>query len=514
MNWDFVALGTGGLLSGGLAGVSLLWASAKLRVYNTFLPPGEIITIARGETPYRQLLWLPGFHLNDPQDLNYDPTWPDWEVLPNKWQSRKLSGQAAIPAVPTQAELQPATTQPVHVAGSVVMNPLTDAEKAEGWHIWHDNRNWMEQTLGIYFTGGWPLQSVMSFDQEWSEERVSRVDNGVLVDIPEGELWVRREKVRTAYAKAFTYFRIINCRTSDGVQITVRYYFTARTTNGFKAWFFFDDWFDLVAGVTDEVVRNHFGAKDWRDVQSETENRPPIKVKKAANAQGKPGQKRVKLKKDVEKRLSEEILLLNRVVPARVRPTTRGRTNRPITLPQEQWYEGLPGIVGVTIDSASIKDVTSTDKSIEMAITTRFRDREEGIGRHERAKGVAQAVREVGLARAEVRQKMNDALPDDVELAKKVVMSEAIQNTSIHNLGGTAVDLILGDGGFALRNQGQGGQQQNQGGQGNPGQQGNQQRGGGQGRRGPRPQQGGGQQQQQPPAGGAQQPPPGGQPPP
>ncbi|HEY4524410.1 MAG TPA: SPFH domain-containing protein [Candidatus Paceibacterota bacterium] len=216
-----------------------VYALAGMRVFFTFCPGGEIVSIVKGKEPKRFIMSHKGFHLNDPEDRNnFDDKYDRWDVIKNDW--RKLPAGATLNGYD------------------------------EGWK---DNRNWLEKKFGIYWVGIFPLIQVYRYFFQWAEVQQKETPPG-----QEGKpgltVKVRGENVYSIFAKVFPYLmELEEAPTSGGLPVKMRYVLNIRCINPLKALFWVDNWLAKTQTAANENARNYVGGSTYKHLLSEIEGK-------------------------------------------------------------------------------------------------------------------------------------------------------------------------------------------------------------------------------------------------
>lgn len=321
-----------------------IYILASLRIFFTFCPGGEIVTVVKGKEPKRFIMAHKGFHLNDPGDRdNFDEghDYGRWDVIPNKWRGK-----------------------PADTTGT--------------WdEDWKDTRNWMEKNLGIYWLGIYPFIQAHRYPFQWSE-----VQQKATPEDEEGKpgltVKVRDETVYSIFAKVFPYLmELEGVKTIDKLSVKVRYVLNTRCVNPLKALFWVDNWLAKTQTAANENARDYIGSSTYEDLTSEI-----LAVKRR------------------DKKRREEREELQKASPSKKIRMARGdKSFEQIMLQLNKKIEGgaglkeLYGIEIVTVEIQSVDLTGELAKEASRATTAKYVAEQEADAARARAHGQQDSLR-------------------------------------------------------------------------------------------------------------------------
>ena len=171
-----------------------------------------------------------GVHINKPGDSNFDPNFPEWEVLNN----RNLPEEGSSVTVPVRP--------------------------------WHDTRSLIEKWLGVH-AFNWLLgYRVLWFKHSWSELIQPEGSNVAYVARS------RSEKVGSILLSSFQYYEeAVAVPIKGNISVNIRYTITTRTRNPHTSVVKNDDWLGQIKTIIEAQLRDWTGEQSFDDLRSETD---------------------------------------------------------------------------------------------------------------------------------------------------------------------------------------------------------------------------------------------------
>ncbi|MBU6214927.1 hypothetical protein KGM48_03795 [Patescibacteria group bacterium] len=185
----------------------------------TKVEEGTARAIVRGGSLERFVMSFAGHHLNHPGKKWYDPSLPDWEVIPHEKGSDHL----------------------------------------------YDDRSWLLRHLGLYWVG-WPWASkVYIYDFAWNETQAAKGSG-------KEEIRPRNERSDFVYVNHFTYAIVTDgAETEERLATDELTLVTVAVRNPYRALFVAEDWMRRITAAINREVRNFVGSHSFKELVSSKE---------------------------------------------------------------------------------------------------------------------------------------------------------------------------------------------------------------------------------------------------